>query len=40
VLRENKNKNGKRIPLIVRETHITEKKERKHNKNKAKLEKL
>jgi hypothetical protein len=39
-LGENKNKNGKRIPEIVRETQITGKKERKHNKKKAKLEKL
>ena len=35
-----KNKNGKRIPKIVRETQITRKKARKLNKKKAKLEKL
>jgi hypothetical protein len=39
-LGENKNKNGKRIPKIVRETQIIGKKERKHNKNKTKLENL
>jgi hypothetical protein len=35
-----KNKNGKRIPENVKETHITRKKARKLNKKKAKLEKL
>jgi len=39
-LGEDKNKNGKRIPEIVRETRITGKKERKLNKKKAKLENL
>jgi hypothetical protein len=37
---EDKNKNGKRIPEIVKETQIIGKKERKLNKKKAKLEKL
>jgi hypothetical protein len=36
ILRENKNKNGKRTP----ETHITRKKERKPGKKKENLEKL
>jgi hypothetical protein len=40
MLKEDKNKNGKRIPEIVRETRITGKKERNLNKNKDKLEKL
>jgi hypothetical protein len=39
-LGEDKNKNGKRIPEIVRETQITGNKERKLNKKKAKLEKV
>jgi hypothetical protein len=39
-LKEDKNKNGKRIPEIVRETQITGKKARKLNKNKSKLENL
>jgi hypothetical protein len=39
-LGEDKNKNGKNIPEIVRETWITGKKERKMNKNKSKLQKL
>jgi hypothetical protein len=37
---EDKNKNGKRNPEIVRETQITGKKARKISKKKAKLEKL
>jgi hypothetical protein len=40
MLGEDKNKNGKRIPEIVKETRIIGKKARKLNKNKAKLEKL
>jgi hypothetical protein len=40
VLGEDKKKNGKRIPEIARDTQIIGKKERKLNKNKAKLEKL
>jgi hypothetical protein len=40
LLGEDKNKNGKRIPEIVREAQITGKKARKINKKKAKLEKL
>jgi hypothetical protein len=40
VIGETKNKNGKRNPKIVRETHITEKKARKLSKKKAKLENL
>jgi hypothetical protein len=40
MLGEDKNKNGKRIPEIIRETQIIGKKERKLNKKKAKLEKL
>jgi hypothetical protein len=39
-LGEDKNKNGKRIQKIVKETHIIGKKARKLNKNKAKLEKI
>jgi hypothetical protein len=39
-LGEDKNKNGKRIPKIVRETQIIGKKERKLNKNKVKMEKI
>jgi hypothetical protein len=39
-LGEDKNKNGKRIPEIVRETRIAGKKARKLNKKKAKMEKL
>ena len=39
-LGKDKNKNGKRILEIVRETQITGKKARKLNKKKAKLEKL
>ena len=39
-LGEDKNKNGKSIPEIVRETQIIGKKERKLNKNKSKLEKI
>jgi hypothetical protein len=40
VLKEDKNKNGKRILEIVRETQITGKKARKLNKKKAKLENM
>jgi hypothetical protein len=40
VLGEDKNKNGKRITKIVRETYIIGKKEMKINKKKAKLEKI
>jgi hypothetical protein len=40
MLGEDKNKNGKRIPKIDRETQIIGNKARKLNKNKAKLEKL
>jgi hypothetical protein len=40
MLGEDKNKNGKRIPEIVRETQITKNKARKLSKNKSKLEKL
>jgi hypothetical protein len=40
MIRETKNKNGKRNPEIVRETHITGKKARKLSKKKARLEKL
>jgi phosphohistidine phosphatase SixA len=39
-LGEDKNKNEKRIPELVRETHITGKKERKLNKKKAKMENI
>jgi hypothetical protein len=39
-LGEEKNKNGKRIPEIVKETQITGKKARKLNKKKAKLEEV
>jgi hypothetical protein len=39
-LGQDKNKNGKGIPEIVRETQITGKKARKLNKKKEKLEKL
>ena len=39
-LGEDKNKNGKMIPEIVKETQIIGKKERKLNKNKSKLENL
>jgi hypothetical protein len=37
---EDKNKNGKKIPEIVKETQITGEKARKLNKNKDKLEKI
>jgi hypothetical protein len=37
---EDKNKNGKRIPEIFRETQITRKKERKLSKKKSNLETL
>ena len=40
MLGEDKNKNGKRIPEIVRETQIIGKKARKINKKKDKLEKI
>jgi hypothetical protein len=40
MLAEDKNKNGKRNPEIVRETQITGKKARKLSKKKAKLEKI
>jgi hypothetical protein len=40
MLGEDKNKNGKRIPEIVKETQIIGKNERKLNEKKAKLEKL
>jgi hypothetical protein len=40
VLKEEKNKNGKRIPETVRETQITGKKARKPNKKQPKLENL
>jgi hypothetical protein len=40
ILGEDKNKNGKRIPEIVKETQITGKKSRKLNKKKAKLQNL
>jgi hypothetical protein len=40
MLREDKNKNGKRIPKTVRETQIIGKKARKLSKKKCKLEKL
>ena len=40
MLGEDKNKNGNRIPEVVRETHIIGKKESKLSKKKAKLEKL
>jgi hypothetical protein len=36
-LREDKIKNGKRIPETIKETQITGKKEKNLNKNKAKL---
>jgi hypothetical protein len=39
-LGEDKNENGKRIPETLKETQITGKKERKINKNKARLERL
>ena len=39
-LREYNNKNGKRNPEIVRETHITRKKASKLSKKKARLEKI
>jgi hypothetical protein len=38
--REDKNKNGKRVSEIVKETQITRKKARKLNKKKDKLENL
>jgi hypothetical protein len=40
MLGEDKNKNGKRITEIVRETHIIGKKARKLSKKKTELEKL
>jgi hypothetical protein len=40
MLGEDKNKNGKRIPEIVRETQIIGKKARKLSKKKSKLENL
>jgi hypothetical protein len=39
-LREDKNKNGKRNPETIRETHITGKKEKKLSRKKSKLKKL
>ena len=40
MLGEDKNKNGKRVPETVKESHITGKKARNLSKKKAKLENL
>jgi hypothetical protein len=40
MLKEDKNKNGKRIPETIRETQITRKNEMNLNKEKDKLEKM